>query len=105
MPRPLAEELNDIETIVRARPRISSAEIEDALPKKVARRTLQYRLKRLVDDGRLIREGGDRAARYHTPEAAAAPASPEAAETEETAVTLSHDGEEIRAHVRQPVTA
>jgi hypothetical protein len=106
MPRPvLAEELEDIERVVRARPGITSAEIEDALGKRIPRRTLQYRLKRLVDDGRLIREGGDRAARYHTPDVAAVPAVPETAAAAEAAVALSRDGEQIRAHVRQPVTA
>jgi len=105
MPRPtLTAELDEIERIVRARPGISSAEIGNALGKQVPRRTLQYRLKRLVDDGRLIREGGDRAARYRTPGAAAAPASPDAAAAE-AAVTLSPGGEEIRAHVRRPVAA
>jgi hypothetical protein len=104
MARPtLSEELDDIERVVRTRPGITSAEIEDALREKVPRRTLQYRLKRLVDEGRLIREGGDRTARYHTADAAVAPAPPEAAA--EAAVTLSRDGEEIRTHVRQPVAA
>lgn len=106
MPRPiLAEELDDIERIVRARPGITSAEIEDALGKRVPRRTLQYRLKRLVEGGRLVREGGDRAARYRTPEAAALPAVPAAAVEAESAIALSRDGEQIRARVRQPVTA
>ena len=105
MPRPaLAAELDEIERIVRTRPTITSAEIEAALREKVPRRTLQYRLKRLVDDGRLIREGADRTARYRTADAAAAPAPPEAAAAE-GAVTLSRDGKEIRAHVRQPVAA
>jgi hypothetical protein len=104
MPRQVpAEELAEIERVVSARPGITSAEIQDALSRSVPRRTLQYRLKRLVDDGRLIREGGDRAARYRTPDAAA-PAVPEAAAAD-AAVALSPDGEQIRAHVRQPVAA
>jgi len=72
MPRPiLAEELDEIEGVVRARPGVSSAEIAEALAERIPQRTLQYRLKRLVDDGRLVREGGDKAARYRTPEAGA----------------------------------
>jgi hypothetical protein len=105
MPRPvLAEELADIERIVRAHPGITSADINHALAKRVPRRTLQYRLKRMLDDGRLIRTGGDRAARYHTPDAAA-PAVAEAAAAAAAAVALSPDGEEIRANVQQPLAA
>ncbi len=80
MPRPiLTEELDEIEGVVRARPGVSSAEIAEALAERIPRRTLQYRLKRLVDDGRLVREGGDKAARYRTPEAGAPAAAPEVA--------------------------
>lgn len=107
MPRPvLAEELDEIERIVRARPGITSAKVADALREKIPRRTLQYHLKRLVDDGRLIRDGRHRGARYRTPEPAAPPAAAEAAAAAaEAAITLSREGEEIRANVRQPVAA
>src|SRR5262245_8726495 len=108
----LAEELDEIERIVRARPGITSPEVGDALGEKIPRRTLQYRLKRLVDDGRLIREGGDRVARYRTPEAptpapaeAVGAAAGAAAAEAEAAVTLSREGEEIRAQIRQPLAA
>ena len=110
MPRPiLAEELDEIEGVVRARPGVSSAEIAEALAERIPQRTLQYRLKRLVDDGRLVREGGDKAARYRTPEAGAPAAAPEAevaaAAAAEAAVTVSREGEDIRANVRRPVGA
>ena len=110
MPRPiLAEELDEIEGVVRARPGVSSAEIAEALAERIPQRTLQYRLKRLVDDGRLVREGGDKAARYRTPEEGAPAAAPEAevavAAAAEAAVTVSREGEEIRANVRRPVGA
>src|SRR5882672_9396646 len=108
MPRPiLAEELDEIEGVVRVRPGVSSAEIAEALAERIPQRTLQYRLKRLVDDGRLVREGGDKAARYRTPEAGAPGAAPEAevaaAAAAEAAVTVSREGEDIRANVRRPV--
>ncbi len=104
MPRPvLAEELGEIEKVVRSCPGMTSAEIENALGTGIPLRTLQYRLKRLVDDGRLIREGDGRWARYRTPEAAPIAAQPEAAA--EAAVALSPEGEEIRANVRRPVGA
>jgi Fic family protein len=118
MPRPTPEdELDEIEHVVRARPGITSAEIGDAVGDRVPRRTLQHRLKRLVDDRRLIREGEKRWARYRTPEApppvvaeavvaeAVGAAAGAAAVGAEAAVTLSREGEEIRAQVRQPLAA
>src|SRR5262245_40309192 len=107
MPRPvLAEELDEIERVVRARPNTTSAEVERALGKRIPRRTVQYRLKRLVDGGRLVREGDGRWARYRTPEAAAPAVAPEAAAAPtKAAVTLSREGEEIRASVRRPASA
>src|SRR5262245_49335010 len=105
MPRPTPkDELDENEKAVRARPGITSAEIEDVLGERAPRRTLQHRLKRLVDDRRLIRDGEKRGARYRTPEAAA-PAPPGTAAEELAVVTLSGEGEEIRAQVRQPVGA
>ena len=75
MPRPIpADELDQIEKAVRAHPGITSAEIADVLGEQVPRRTLQFRLKRLVDDGRVLREGGGRWARYSAPEAVPADA-------------------------------
>ncbi|MEP7305793.1 MAG: Fic family protein, partial [Acidobacteriota bacterium] len=70
----------------------------------VPRRTLQFRLKRLVDDGRVLREGGGRWARYSAPGAAPAPAQPEAA-ADEAAVALSSESQEIRVYLRQPLAA
>jgi Fic family protein len=105
MARPLPEEeLESIERVVRARPGVTSAEIEAALDAGVKRRTLQYHLKRLVDDGRLARDGEGRWARYRAPEAGLPPAQPEAP-AGEAAVTLSRESEQIRAHLRQPLTA
>ncbi len=106
MARPLlAGELDEIERIVRDRAGITSAEVQDALAERIPRRTLQYRLKRLVDDGRLIREGGDRAARYRTPDPTAVRAILDPEPPAEPAVALSREGKRIRAHIRQPVAA
>ena len=105
MPRPIpTDELNQIENAVRAHPRITSAEIANVLGEQVPRRTLQFRLKRLVDDGRVLREGGGRWARYSAPGAAPAPAQPEAA-ADEAAVALSPESQEIRVYLRQPLVA
>ena len=99
MPRPMPEaELNELEQVVRARPGLTVGEIEDALGVRTPRRTLQYRLKSLVDAGRLVMEGTGRWARYGVP----GPARVQAA-GEGTAVALSPGGEQIRAYLRKPV--
>jgi Fic/DOC family len=105
VPRPIpANQLEQIEEAVRARPGITSAEIADVLGEQVPRRTLQFRLKRLVDDGRVLREGGGRWARYSAPEAVPAPVQQEAA-ADEAAIPLSPESQEIRAYLRQPLGA
>src|SRR5712692_5238076 len=105
MPRRIpADDLDQIEKAVRARPGITSAEIAEVLGAQVPRRTLQFRLRRLVDDGRVLREGEGRWARYRAPGAAPAPAQPEAA-ADEAAIPLSPESQEIRAHLRQPLSA
>jgi Fic family protein len=98
------DELDQIENAVRAHPGITSAEIADVLGERVPRRTLQFRLKRLVDDGRVLREGEGRWARYSAPGAASAPAQPEAA-ADEAAVALTPESQEIRVYLRQPLAA
>ena len=104
MPRPpLADELDDIERVVRAHPGISSPAVAGTLGAQLSRRTLQYRLKRLVDDGRLVREGEGRWARYRMPAAVLPPTQPEAGA--EAAITVSPESEEIRAYVRRPPAA
>lgn len=105
MARPSPEtDLKAIEAVVRSQPGSTSTEIAAALPAGVKRRTLQYRLKRLVDDGRLVRDGDDRWARYRVPDALASPAHPDSM-ADEAAVPLSPESRSIKAHVRQPLTA
>lgn len=105
MPRVIpTDELDQIQNAVRAHPGITSAEIADVLGEQVPRRTLQFRLKRLVDDGRVLREGEGRWARYSAPGAARAPAQPEAA-ADEAAVALTPESQGIRVYLRQPLAA
>lgn len=105
MARPIPEtELEEIEKVVRTRPGVTSAELGDALGDKVPKRTLQHRLKRLVDDGRLVREGEGRWARYHAPEAGA-PAPQPAGGGDQAPIALSRESEGIRAYLRQPQAA
>jgi hypothetical protein len=81
--------------------------IAGALKPAVPKRTLQYRLKYLVDAGRLVKEGDDRWAKYHMPAAPPqeAPAVPAAAAEREEAVPLSPAGKEIRLCLGQGITA
>ena len=106
------ESLRAIEAAVRQRPDgLSAPEIARALDAAPPRRTLQYRLKALVDDRRLARAGSGRWARYRLPKAVraspgAASLGPVEASVRATAtVALSEAGEEIRNHVRQPTAA
>ena len=86
----------------------SRAEIEKALRRNIAPRTLQFRLKKLVEEGRLVAEGESRAVRYHLAAAGAARAdvSAKPAETEdEKGPAISKAGERIRRYLSRPVTA
>lgn len=62
------EDLRAIEAVVAAHPDgIGIQDIENTLQQDVARRTLQYRLKHLVAEGRLVKEGNRRWVKYRTP--------------------------------------
>ncbi|HEX9201968.1 MAG TPA: Fic family protein [Acidobacteriaceae bacterium] len=85
----------------------SRADIAEALMPKLPPRTLQFRLKSLVDAGRLATRGQGRAARYSLPETQQGPATVPTARTdaEETVVPLSPASAAIRRYLRQPVAA
>ena len=104
--------LQAIEEVVGRRSESMTApEIADALDAALPRRTLQYRLKALVDDQRLVREGTGRWARYRLPEAVrvsmgAVSLGPLGASVRVTVTApLSEAGEEVRNYVRRPSTA
>jgi Fic/DOC family protein len=91
---------------------VDRPEIARALKPAVPKRTLQYRLKYLVDAGRLVKEGDDRWAKYRLPAAAPAVAvekpaavAPMAAEKAPEEVPLSPAGKEIRTYVSQSISA
>jgi hypothetical protein len=117
MPARIPEEsLAAIEQAVAQHPGGASfGDVAAALPERLADRTLQYRLRYLVDKGRLITDGeGRRWTRYRVPAPAAEqraaaekPAAvPAAAEkTEEAAVPLSAASQEMGAYLRQPLNA
>src|SRR5438445_4300778 len=102
LPKRIPEDaLTAIEDAVRLRPEGADLpEIANALKPAVPKRTLQYRLKYLVDAGRLVKVGDDRWAKYRLPPAEEAKARALASEkpaavpavsekTEEEAVPLS----------------
>jgi Fic family protein len=99
------EELQAIEQAVRLRASaVTTQQIANDLP-DIPRRTLQRRLKTLVDERRLIKEGERRWAKYRAPQVRsgevriAGQSSAEAAE----AIPLTPDGGEIQKYVRQPL--
>ena len=112
------EHLQAIEEAVRRRPDgMTVQQIADALAPAPPRRTLQYRLKSLVDAGRLIMEGSGRWARYRVQEkadgafpiaagsprvTARAAQGPGVTARTEAPLLLSEGGAEIRDHVRRP---
>ena len=101
-------QLKAIEAVVSAHPEGTTIQnIQDELEEETARRTLQYRLKHLVDEGRLAREGNRRWARYLPPAAARRQAkAPEvSAEGPAGEVPLSQQAAQIREHVREPLRA
>src|SRR5262245_10206481 len=84
-------------------------EIERSLGRAPPRRTLQHRLKALVDDGRLTREGEGKGTRYLLPRVAVAAGTAagrgEAKAEAEAIIPLSKAGKAIQAYVRQPSAA
>ena len=95
-------------------------EIAEALPAGIPERTLQYRLRQLVDTGQLVREGqGRRWVRYRLPAITgtadmqgppaalpepAAPQEPETGPGQEIAVPLSAASQQLRQYLGQPLT-
>ena len=105
MPKPRPEqELQTIENIVRLHPDgIGAPEIAKALSTAIPERTLQYRLKLLVDSGRLIRKGEGRWTKYRLPGEQAPTVGKLGAGP--IIVPLSKAANEVREHLRQPAAA
>ena len=109
MVKPISEqELKAIEAVVFAHPEgIAIQDIQDELEEEIACRTLQYRLKHLVDEGRLAKEGSRRWAKYLLPAAAKRQAkAPEVSEEGLAGeVPLSKQAVKVQEHVRKPLRA
>lgn len=104
MARPIPEkELKAIEDVVRRHPGgVSAQEIAESLPGDLPLRTLQYRLRRLVEQGRLAKQGERRWTKYRIPAAADGQAVAAAREGEaEELIPLSADSAAIRDYLRK----
>ncbi len=105
------ENLRAIEEVVGQRPEgMTTSEIMDALQASPPRRTLQYRLKALLDAKRLIRDGSGRSGCYRLPKDASLSMQtnaglPRITTPLTTPIPLSKSGKEIRDYVRRPVVA
>ena len=108
MARPLpVQELQAIEEAVRSHPGgMTLQQIVDALMTDLPRRTLQYRLKYLVNMKRLVPEGEGRWTKYHVPakkHAAVTEAAPAQDKSEaEIILPLSKTSVEIQEYLHQP---
>lgn len=92
--------LTAIEEVIRRQTgAVSAPEILRALPAPIPQRTLQYRLKRLVSDNRLIMEGKGRWARYRL--AATLSTAASTGEDQASAMALSEAAKSVRDYVRQ----
>lgn len=102
--RTISEEaLSAILAAVQSHPEgMSRAEIAEALTSAVPPRTLQFRLRHLVDTGRLVQHGESRAARYSLPETQLRPATAARGAADEPVIPLSAASIAIRGYLRQP---
>ena len=107
------EDLRAIEEAVRSQPDgLTARQISEALKDAPAHRTLQYRLKSLVDRKRLVLQGSGRGARYRVTRViplklSLGPGAISGSLKVSPSVSrrLSEAGAEIRAYVRQPAEA
>lgn len=102
------EDLRAIEEVVRTHQEdVTSQQIQGALKSALPWRTLQYRLKALVEAGRLLKKGSGRWTRYGVPGSnlqsdQAIAADPVAAVRPEAPLPHSETGAEIQEYVRRP---
>ena len=106
------DDLQAIEAAVRRQPEgMTAQQINDALESPPPYRTLQYRLKSLVESKRLIMEGAGRSVRYRVPQVVSLVPEPVVMETSmsdarlEVLPPMSDSGAGIREQVRRPVEA
>ena len=98
------QKLKDIEAVVSAHPKgIAIQDIHRELDEDISRRTLQYRLKHLVDEGRLVKAGEKRGTKYLPPSTEREGKTPEAPDEEMAGgIPISKRAAEIQKYVRKP---
>jgi len=97
------EDLDAILEVVRRFPGGASlGQIEAALPKKLPKRSLQRRLRLLVEQKKLVRESGGRGSRYRLPPAEK-PVQPAAELQPRAQLVVSSEAESVRNAVRAPI--
>jgi Fic family protein len=108
------DDLEAILEVMRAEDgEVSVGEIEAALSRSIARRTLQARLRALVEDGRLVRTGTRRWTRYSLPpealgstsETEEKPSAEPEQQPELAPIPLSREARAIERGVRRALTA
>ena len=106
------DDLQAIEAAVRRQPEgMTAQQINNALKSPPPYRTLQYRLKSLVESKRLIMEGAGRSVRYRVPQVVSLVPEPVVMEISmsdarvEVLPPMSDSGTGIREQVRRPVEA
>jgi Fic/DOC family len=92
-----------LEVLRAANGEVSLGEIEAALSKPIARRTLQTRFRLLVEDGRLLRTGTRRWTRYTLPPET--PSTEPGREPELGKISLSREAHAIDQTLRRTLTA
>ena len=104
MARRLSEEdLKAIEVAIQSRSGgLTAQEIRKILKSALPLRTLQYRLKYLVDNNRLIKKGEGRWTRYHL--TMGERTSHLLLKEQQTLIPLSKTAAEIQAYINQPIT-
>ena len=104
------QELNDIEEVVRRHPSgVRAKDVASGLKDGPPLRTLQYRLKYLVEAGRLVKEGEGRWTKYRLPPVTEGgeniAGSAQIDEQAEATIPLSESGAALREYLRQPPEA
>ena len=102
------DSLQELLTIVAAHPGgVAAPDIAERLSDDIPRRTLQYRLKQLVSNGRLQMEGSGRWARYNIATTAASikTTPDDQEEAYSRLIALSVEGRAVRDYVQQAVAA
>ncbi|MGH2347051.1 MAG: Fic family protein, partial [Chloroflexota bacterium] len=99
------EELRAIEAAARPYTEgVTAQQIAQALKTSIPLRTLQYRLKHLVGEKRLVQKSSGRWAKYRIPVAPeVAPEAVPAVVAGEQPIPVSSAGAEIQRYLRQPV--